>query len=170
MIILISFVVGLIFGLGLIISGMSDPAIVLGFLDIAGTWNPSLTFVMAGAIALGFVAFQFVRRRKTSLLGKPMQIPTNRHIDKRLVAGSALFGIGWGLAGICPGPAFVLLGSGARQGIVFMLALLAGMVLFECVNAFSFRATRLPDFHPGIANRKNVTVSGKDSLRVLSGK
>lgn len=129
--IVLSFVVGLIFGLGLIISGMSDPAKVLGFLDLAGHWDPSLSFVMAGAIALGAVAFKLASRRNASLLGRPMQIPTARQIDRRLVVGSILFGIGWGLAGICPGPAFVLLGAGATKGMVFVLALLAGMGLFE---------------------------------------
>lgn len=129
--IVLSFAVGLIFGLGLIISGMSDPAKVLGFLDLAGQWDPSLSFVMAGAIALGAIAFKLASRRNTSLLGRPMQIPTSRQIDRRLVVGSILFGIGWGLAGICPGPAFVLLGTGATKGIVFVLALLAGMGLFE---------------------------------------
>ncbi|MBS1156852.1 MAG: YeeE/YedE family protein [Proteobacteria bacterium] len=129
--IVLSFAVGLIFGLGLIISGMSDPAKVLGFLDLAGHWDPSLSFVMAGAIALGAIAFKLASRRNASLLGRPMQIPTARQIDRRLVVGSTLFGIGWGLAGICPGPAFVLLGTGATKGIVFVLALLTGMGLFE---------------------------------------
>ncbi len=131
MTIFISFAVGLTFGLGLIISGMSNPAKVLGFLDLAGSWDPSLTFVMAGAIALSALAFRLARNRSTSLLGQPMQMPTARQIDQRLVMGSALFGLGWGLAGICPGPALVLLGAGAMKGLVFALALLAGMALFE---------------------------------------
>ena len=129
--ILITFASGLIFGLGLIISGMGNPAKVLGFLDLAGNWDPSLMFVMGGGIALGVVAFQFGGRRTASLLGNPMQLPTAKHLDQRLVVGSAIFGIGWGLAGICPGPALVLVGSGAGQGIIFTLALLAGMALFE---------------------------------------
>lgn len=129
--ILIAFVSGLIFGLGLIVSGMANPAKVLAFLDLAGNWDPSLIFVMGGAIALGFVAFRFGGRRTASLLGQPMQLPTARHLDQRLVVGSAIFGIGWGLAGICPGPALVLLGAGAVKGVVFVLALLAGMALFE---------------------------------------
>ena len=129
--ILITFASGLIFGLGLIISGMGNPAKVLGFLDLAGNWDPSLIFVMGGAIALGVVAFGFGGRRTASLLGKPMQLPTAKQLDTRLVVGSAIFGIGWGLAGICPGPALVLVGSGAGQGIIFTLALLAGMALFE---------------------------------------
>ena len=131
---LFSLLVGLIFGLGLIISGMADPAKVLGFLDLAGRWDPSLALVMAGAIALGLVAYRFARRRAVSLLGKPMRVPSVEHIDRKLVIGSALFGIGWGLAGICPGPGFVLLGIGgiaAAKGFVFVLAMLTGMALFE---------------------------------------
>ena len=134
--ILITFASGLIFGLGLIISGMGNPAKVLGFLDLAGNWDPSLIFVMGGAIALGVVAFQFGGRRTASLLGNPMQLPTAKHLDRRLVGGSAIFGVGWGLAGICPGPGFVLLGSGAGKGIIFILALLAGMALFEAIQRF----------------------------------
>ncbi|MBS1227806.1 MAG: rane protein [Proteobacteria bacterium] len=129
--ILIALLSGLIFGLGLIISGMANPAKVLGFLDLAGNWDPSLIFVMGGAIALGVVAFRFGGRRSASLLGQPMQMPTAKQIDQRLVVGSAIFGVGWGLAGICPGPALVLLGAGAVKGVVFVLALLAGMALFE---------------------------------------
>ena len=127
----ISFVAGLIFGLGLIVSGMANPAKVLGFLDLAGQWDPSLLLVMGGAIAIGTVAFGTAGRRAMSLLGYPVLLPGIRKIDWPLVAGSAIFGIGWGLAGICPGPAFVLLGSGAAKGVVFMLALLVGMALFE---------------------------------------
>ena len=129
--ILFSFAAGLIFGLGLIVSGMSNPSKVLGFLDVAGRWDPSLAFVMAGAIGLGMLAFRFVRGKNTSLFGHPFQLPTARHIDIRLIVGSALFGIGWGLAGICPGPALVLLGAGSLKGAVFVLALLTGMGVFE---------------------------------------
>ena len=127
----ISFVVGLIFGIGLIVSGMGNPAKVLSFLDLAGRWDPSLMLVMGGAIAVAMVAFSTAGRRATSLLGDPVFLPTLRQIDAPLVLGSAIFGIGWGLAGICPGPAFVLLGTGATKAIVFVLALLAGMALFE---------------------------------------
>ncbi len=143
--VLLSFVFGLIFGLGLIVSGMSNPAKIIGFLDLAGVWDPSLIFVMAGAIAIGIVAFTLARRRERSLLGAPMQLPTARDIDRRLVAGSALFGIGWGLAGICPGPALVLLGSGSAKGIVFTLALLAGMALFEVQQRMRQAASHSPD-------------------------
>jgi len=122
---------GLIFGLGLLVSGMTNPAKVLGFLDVAGAWDPSLAFVMVGAIAVAAVSFQVSRTRTRSLLGLPINLPTARHIDRRLVVGSMLFGIGWGLAGICPGPALVLMGSGILKGVVFVMAMLAGMGLFE---------------------------------------
>lgn len=134
MTILYAFIAGLVFGLGLIVAGMADPSKVLGFLDIAGNWDPSLAFVMAGAIAVAGVAFTFAKRRSLSLLGLPMQLPTATHLDRRLIGGSALFGIGWGLAGVCPGPALVLLGSGFWQGLVFTLAMLGGMALFELLE------------------------------------
>ena len=128
---LISGLAGLLFGLGLIVSGMSNPAKVSGFLDITGTWDPSLVFVMGGAISVGLVAFTFARRRSLTLLGLPMDLPASRRLDARLVGGSVLFGLGWGLAGICPGPALVLVGAGSVKGIVFALAMLAGMAAFE---------------------------------------
>ncbi|MHA7683588.1 DUF6691 family protein [Cupriavidus sp. PET2-C1] len=128
---LISLASGLVFGLGLILAGMANPEKVLGFLDLAGRWDPSLALVMGGAIAVGVVAFGIARRRAVSLLDLPMQLPVSRRIDRRLLGGSLLFGVGWGLAGICPGPALVLLGAGAWQGAVFVLAMLAGMALFE---------------------------------------
>nr|WP_145548544.1 YeeE/YedE family protein [Variovorax boronicumulans] len=122
---------GLIFGLGLLVSGMADPAKVLGFLDLAGAWDPSLAFVMAGAIAVGLVAFALARRRTRSLLGLSMQLPSGGRIDRRLVLGGLVFGIGWGLAGFCPGPALVALGMGEAKAAVFVLAMLAGMGIFE---------------------------------------
>ena len=126
-----SLLAGLVFGLGLIVSGMADPAKVLGFLDLAGAWDPSLAFVMAGAIGVGVVAFMAAGKRSASLLGEPMRLPTARHIDRRLVIGSLLFGVGWGIAGFCPGPALVALGMGQRKALVFVAAMLAGMALFE---------------------------------------
>ncbi|MBN7796876.1 YeeE/YedE family protein [Parahaliea mediterranea] len=122
---------GLIFGLGLLVSGMANPAKVLAFLDIAGDWDPSLALVMAGAIAVGLVAFTLARRRKTSLLGEPMRLPTATQIDRPLVLGSLGFGIGWGLAGFCPGPALVALGAGEAKALVFVAAMLGGMGVFE---------------------------------------
>jgi len=125
------FGIGLVFGLGLIISGMTDPGKVLGFLDLAGLWDPSLAFVMGGAILVGVFAFAVARKRTTSVLGGAMQLPTARHIDRRLVRGSLLFGVGWGIAGFCPGPAIVSLGAGEPKALVFVLAMLVGMGAFE---------------------------------------
>jgi len=127
---------GLLFGLGLIVSGMADPAKVLGFLDLAGQWDPSLALVMGGAIAIGLPAFTLARKRQRTLLGEPMQLPTARTIDRRLVLGSLLFGIGWGIAGICPGPALVLLGMASGKGLAFVLAMLVGMLLFRWSERF----------------------------------
>jgi len=132
--ILTSLLAGLVFGLGLLLSGMADPAKVLGFLDLAGAWDPSLALVMGGAIAVGLPAFALARRRSQSLLGAPMRLPTVRRIDRRLVGGSLLFGIGWGIAGFCPGPALVALGMGKAQALVFVAAMLAGMGLFELLE------------------------------------
>ena len=129
-----AFITGLIFGIGLIVAGMANPAKVLAFLDLAGNWDPSLAFVMGGAVAVGLVAFVFANRRARSWLGLAMQLPTARHIDKRLVGGSVLFGVGWGLAGICPGPALVLLGAGVGKGVVFVASMLAGMSLFAMIE------------------------------------
>nr|WP_231602428.1 DUF6691 family protein [Herbaspirillum chlorophenolicum] len=117
------------------LSGMADPAKVLGFLDLAGNWDPSLAFVMIGAIGVGVLAFAVARRRKSSWLGLPMQLPTATGITPRLLAGSALFGIGWGVAGFCPGPALVALGMGEGKAIAFVLAMLAGMLVFEWLEA-----------------------------------
>ena len=122
---------GLVFGFGLIASGMSNPAKVLGFLDLAGAWDPSLAFVMGGAIGVGVLAFGVARTRTASLLGAPLKLPTARQIDRRLVGGSVLFGIGWGVAGFCPGPALVALGMGEIKALVFVAAMLVGMALFE---------------------------------------
>lgn len=131
MVLFFAWIAGLIFGVGLLVSGMTNPAKVLGFLDLAGTWDPSLALVMAGAIAVATLGFWVAKNRRRSLLGLPMNLPTARHLDRRLIIGSLLFGVGWGLAGICPGPALVLLGSGILKGAAFVLAMLAGMALFE---------------------------------------
>jgi uncharacterized membrane protein YedE/YeeE len=130
-----SLVAGLVFGIGLIVSGMADPAKVLGFLDLAGAWDPSLALVMAGAIGVGLPAFLLAKRRRTSLLGTPMMLPGARHIDRRLMLGSALFGAGWGVAGFCPGPGLVALGMGELKALVFVVAMLAGMGLFEWIES-----------------------------------
>ena len=127
---------GLLFGIGLIVSGMANPAKVMGFLDITRVWDPSLAFVMGGAISVGFFAFRAAARRKRPLCGDKMHLPTANHIDKRLVGGALLFGTGWGLAGICPGPGLVLLGAGFMQGVIFVLAMLAGMLLFQWIEGY----------------------------------
>ena len=126
-----AFLAGLVFGIGLIVSQMVSPAKVLGFLDLAGKWDPSLALVMAGAIAVGAFAFAWARNRSVTLLGTPMQMPQAGQIDRRLVLGSLGFGVGWGLAGFCPGPALVALGAGQTKALVFVAAMLAGMVIFE---------------------------------------
>ena len=131
MLIVTSLLAGLVFGLGLIVSGMANPAKVLGFLDITGAWDPSLALVMAGAISVGAIAFAVASRRTTSLIGAEMKLPTSRHIERRLVVGSTLFGMGWGIAGFCPGPGLVALGMGEVKALVFVAAMLAGMGVFE---------------------------------------
>ena len=128
--ILAAFASGLVFGIGLILSGMTDPGKVIGFLDLAGSWDPSLAFVMGGAILVGVFAFRFAGGRTKTLLGAAMRLPTNRDIDKPLVLGSLAFGVGWGLGGFCPGPALVSLGSGQEKAAVFVVAMLAGMLVY----------------------------------------
>ena len=135
--------VGLVFGLGLIVSGMANPAKVLGFLDLFGRWDPSLAFVMAGAIAVAAPAFAFVGQRRASRLGGALKLPTSRRIDRPLVLGSLAFGIGWGIAGFCPGPALVALGMGLPKALIFVAAMLAGMLLFEGLERLRARP-RLP--------------------------
>ncbi len=134
MLVLTSLLAGLVFGLGLIVSGMANPDKVLGFLDLAGHWDPSLAFVMAGAIAVGAVAFFVARKRTLSLLGAEMKLPVARQIDRRLVVGGTLFGIGWGIAGFCPGPGLVALGIGETKAMVFVAAMLVGMLVFELLE------------------------------------
>ncbi|HEV8554463.1 MAG TPA: DUF6691 family protein [Casimicrobiaceae bacterium] len=126
-----SFVAGLVFGIGLVVSGLVNPAKVLGFLDLAGAWDPSLAVVMAGAVAVGAVAFAVAGKRASTLLGAPMALPAAGGIDRRLVLGSLAFGVGWGLAGFCPGPALVALGAGKVKALVFVAAMLVGMLVFE---------------------------------------
>ncbi|ASL25006.1 YeeE/YedE family protein [Azotobacter chroococcum] len=125
---------GLIFGLGLLLAGMSNPAKVLGFLDLGGAWDPSLALVMASAIGVALLPFTWARRQQRSLLDAPMQLPQKRELDRRLIGGSLLFGIGWGIAGICPGPALTLLLGGYWQSLLFVLAMLGGMWLFTALE------------------------------------
>lgn len=131
MLILTSLLAGLIFGIGLIVSGMANPGKVLGFLDLAGSWDPSLAFVMGGAIAVGLVSFAIAKRRTVSFLGEFLRMPTSRDVDRRLVVGSALFGIGWGIAGFCPGPALASLCVGSPKALLFVVSMVAGMGIFE---------------------------------------
>lgn len=125
---------GLVFGLGLILAGMANPAKVLGFLDLAGAWDPSLALVMGGAISVGVAGFAIAKRRSRSFLNLPMRLPESVVIDKRLILGGLGFGVGWGLAGICPGPALVLLGSGSAKGAIFVAAMLLGIGVFELLE------------------------------------
>lgn len=128
---LIATVCGIIFGLGLLLSGMANPAIVIGFLDLAGQWNPSLAFVMVGAIGTAVLPFALLKKRGTSLLNETLHLPRPQKIDWRLLTGSALFGIGWGWSGICPGPAIVLLGINASDAAIFVAAMLLGICLVD---------------------------------------
>jgi uncharacterized membrane protein YedE/YeeE len=125
--VVVAFVAGFVFALGLGISGMTQPAKVLAFLDVAGAWDPSLALVMIGAIAVHAPVVRWTFRRPTPLLGARWQIPTRRDLDVPLVAGATMFGLGWGLSGYCPGPALVSLASGATGAVVFVAAMVAGM-------------------------------------------
>ena len=129
---------GLIFGLGLIISGMTNPAKVIGFLDIAGVWDPSLMFVMLGGIAVAFVGFKFIQDKSLTVFDDPIHLPGTKHISKELVIGSLLFGAGWGLAGFCPGPALVALGAGYKEAFIFVIAMIVGMTIHD----YLFKACR----------------------------
>lgn len=122
---------GIVFGLGLIISGMTNPAKVIGFLDIAGAWDPSLTFVMIGGIAVAFVGFKFVQDKTQAMFDEPIHLPGTTHISKELVIGSLLFGAGWALAGFCPGPALVTMGAGYKEAFIFVMAMIVGMTIHD---------------------------------------
>ena len=130
--ILVQFLIGLLFGSGLVVAGMSDPAKVLNFLELAaipmGSWDPSLAFVMAGGVIVTFIGYRLVLKRPQPLFDTQFHMPTFRDIDARVVAGPAIFGVGWGLAGFCPGPALTALGTGSSQALLFVAAMLAGMV------------------------------------------
>lgn len=136
---LIEFIVGLLFGWGLLISGMTDPGKVIGFLDLTGSWDPSLALVMGGAIAVGFFAFGTAKKRTSNFLGGALHLPTSSDIDKRLILGALLFGAGWGLAGFCPGPGIVSMAAGQSKAAVFVVAMLAGMLVFEWMDRLSRR-------------------------------
>lgn len=135
------FFVGLIFGWGLLIAGMTDPGKVLGFLDLAGAWDPSLAFVMGGAIVVGVFAFSAAKRRSVNVLGGPMLLSEARQIDRRLVVGSLVFGVGWGLAGFCPGPAVVSMAAGQVKAAIFVASMMAGMLIFSYAQRLAGRDT-----------------------------
>ncbi|WP_422910940.1 DUF6691 family protein [Pseudomonas sp. MAC6] len=131
---LMAFLAGLIFGIGLLTAGMANPAKVLAFLDLGGAWDPSLALVMAAAIGVAFLPFSWARTQRFSVLGAPMQLPGKRELDRRLIGGSLLFGIGWGIAGICPGPAVAILLTGRWQVLLFVAAMLVGMLVFAALE------------------------------------
>ncbi|OSQ50297.1 DUF6691 family protein [Thalassospira alkalitolerans] len=145
--ILASLFCGLIFGAGLLISGMIDPQKVLGFLDIAaianGGWDPSLAFVMAGGLIIAFPIFHFARSQRTAMCGGEIAFPTRRDIDRDLVIGGLLFGIGWGMVGYCPGPAISALAFGQTETFIFVLAMIGGMIIHRFVIPTSVRSPRL---------------------------
>ncbi|MCT9843813.1 hypothetical protein N7563_07020 [Leclercia adecarboxylata ATCC 23216 = NBRC 102595] len=135
MLVIMAFLCGLIFGAGLLISGLANPEKVLGFLDLSQAWDPSLAFVMIGAIAVGIIGFALVKGRKKAFCGVPILLPDNNTVDRTLVVGAVLFGLGWGLAGICPGPSLILLGAGIGKGLLFVLSMLAGMWIVTRVRS-----------------------------------
>jgi uncharacterized membrane protein YedE/YeeE len=145
--ILIAAATGFVFGLGLVISGMSNPAKVLNFLDLFGTWDPSLAFVMAGAVVVTFIGYRLVLTRQAPLLGGRFDLPTRRDIDPRLLAGAALFGVGWGLGGFCPGPALTAVPLGATGTLYFFPAMLLGMWLARMVPATVLTRAAEPTAH-----------------------
>jgi uncharacterized membrane protein YedE/YeeE len=142
--ILTALMAGLLFGIGLIVSGMANPAKVLAFLDLAGNWDPSLAFVMGGGLLIAALAFPFVMKRPRSVLGDAMHLPTATKIDRRLVLGGMTFGVGWGLAGYCPGPAVVSLAYGGAKPWLFFVAMLAGMLVFELLEQIRVKPGRKP--------------------------
>lgn len=132
--ILIGLISGLLFGMGLIISGMANPAKVLGFLDVAGTWDPTLAFVMGGALTTTAIGYRLVTRNDKPLFDVAFHIPSLNTIDKKLVGGAALFGLGWGLIGLCPGPSIVAIGSGKTEALIFGVAMCIGLVAVGFFN------------------------------------
>lgn len=126
---LIQFLIGLLFGSGLVVAGMSDPAKVQNFLDVADPWDPSLAFVMGGGVLVTFIGYKYVLKLKQPIFDTSFHLPKATEIDLPVVVGPAIFGIGWGLVGFCPGPAFTALGTGSTSAIIFVVAMLAGMVV-----------------------------------------
>jgi uncharacterized membrane protein YedE/YeeE len=133
--IIATYLIGLIFGLGISISGMANPAKVLNFFDLAGSWDPSLAFVMGGAVIVTFFGYRFVLKRPAPLMSDVFQVPTRRDLDLPLIGGSAVFGVGWGIAGFCPGGALPALGTGRSEVFIFVAALLVGIIAAKAVQA-----------------------------------
>lgn len=141
---LAAFLSGLGFGVGLIVAGMVNPAKIVGFLDVTGAWDPSLAFVMAGAVLVGYFGYRYAGGLSCSLLGEAMHLPGRRPVDAQLLAGSAIFGIGWGLGGFCPGPAVVALATAQPKVFVFVGAMLSGMLVYESARGM-LRSEALAD-------------------------
>lgn len=148
---LVALIAGILFGAGLVVGGMTDPGKVIGFLDLAGRWDPSLAFVMGGAICVTLPVFQIMRRRSRPVLDTRLYLPTKTDLDTQLLGGAALFGIGWGIAGLCPGPAIANLSSGSPQVLAFVVAMVLGMWLRDRLAASG--AKRSPSTGPSIATR-----------------
>lgn len=137
-----TYLIGLVFGIGIMISGMANPAKILNFFDVAGSWDPSLAFVMGGALITTFIGYRLVLARPGPVLAKTFQLPTSKTIDARLVGGSALFGIGWGIAGFCPGGALPALGTGRIEVLTFVAALAAGILLARYIQSAGVTTAR----------------------------
>ncbi len=131
--IFIAFVIGILFGAGILLSGMANPAKVLNFFDVAGTWDPSLMFVMGGAVATTFIGYRLVLARAHPILARTFQVPTAFQIDPKLIVGSAIFGVGWGLAGFCPGAALPALGTGRAEAVIFVASLITGIIVARLI-------------------------------------
>jgi uncharacterized membrane protein YedE/YeeE len=130
------FLIGLLFGVGLMLSGMTDPGKVIGFLDVTGLWDPSLALVMGGAIGVAFFAFAMAKKRSTNFLGGAIDWPASDKIDRHVVLGSLVFGVGWGMAGFCPGPAWVSLAAGQEKAFYFVGSMIFGMIAYQSIQRF----------------------------------
>ena len=139
----LSYLIGLVFGVGISISGMANPAKVLNFFDIAGAWDPSLAFVMGGALSVTALGYRFVLKRPSPMLASSFQLPTRRDLDMPLIGGSAVFGIGWGIAGFCPGGALPALGTGRSEVFIFVAALLVGIIAAKALQSMSLRTRKV---------------------------
>ncbi len=161
--VLVGFISGILFGMGMIISGMSDPKVVIAFLDMTGEWDPSLAFVMGGGLGVFVPFYHFlIKPRKQAINGDEFKVPANQQIDRTLISGAAIFGVGWGLSGICPGPAVASIGGGSNTIFAFILCMLAGMVF-----ANQYLAGRLP--LPFVGYRQGVCSTGEGLEEVSHG-